>query len=170
MVDHAQIAARLTSPEGFLALCDESGVMGAKKKAKAAFDLWNQADQKYVGAYRGIPAPGGKGTGFVIRLFWDPTTTTPDLGAIEAAINGAVPVDLIQADEKATYKLRDKKQGPFFHWQGMSARPLSQWFGERFGVGACATQLCDRSDLTQDVAAVAVTGGVDHLWSFTAPQ
>ena len=170
MVDHAQIAARLTSSEGFLALCDESGVMGAMKKAKAAFDLWSQADQKYVGAYRGIPAPGGKGTGFVIRLFWDPSTTTPDLGAIKAAINGAVPVDLIQADEKTTYKSRDKKQGPFFHWQGMSARPLSQWFDERFGVGACATQLFDRSDLTQDVAAVAVTGGVDHLWSFTAPK
>jgi hypothetical protein len=59
VVDRAQIAARLTSPDGFLALCDESGVMGAKKKAKAAFDLWNQADQPYVGAYRGIPGPRG---------------------------------------------------------------------------------------------------------------
>ncbi|MFB9312229.1 hypothetical protein [Nocardioides plantarum] len=170
MVDHAQIAARLTSPEGFLALCDESQVMGAKKKAKTAFELWSQADHRYVGTYRGVQAPGGKGTGFVIRLFWDPTATTPDLAAVEAAVQGAVPVDLIQADEKATYKARDKKQGPFFHWQGMSSRPLSQWFQERFGVGACATQLFDRSDLTQDVAVVAVTGGVDHLWSFTAPR
>lgn len=170
MVDHARIAARLTSPEGFLALCDESGVLGAKKKAIAAFELWNQADQRYVGTYRGVQAPGGKGTGFVIRLFWDPAATTPDLAAVEAAIQGAVPVDLIQADEKATYKARDKKQGPFFHWQGMNSRPLSQWFLERFGVGACATQLFDRSDLTQNVAAVAVIGGVDHLWSFTAPE
>ena len=170
MVDHAQIAARLTSPEGLLALCDESGVLGAKKKAIAAFELWSQADQRYVGTYRGIQAPGGKGTGFVIRLFWDPAATTPDLAAVEAAIQGAVPVDLIQADEKATYKARDKKQGPFFHWQGMNSRPLSQWFQERFGVGACATQLFDRSDLTQNVAAVAVIGGVDHLWAFTAPE
>lgn len=170
MPDHAQIAATLTSPEGFLALSDEPGVVGAKKKAKAAFELWNQADERYVGAYRGFTAPGGKGTGFVIRVFWDPTKTTPDLAAIDVAINTALPVDLIRADEKATYKARDKKQGPFFHWQGMSSRPLSQWFQERFGVGACTSQLFDRSDLTQNVAVVAVTGGVDHLWSLTAPE
>lgn len=169
MTDHSQIAAGLTSPEGFLALTDEPGVIGAKKQAKAAFELWSQADERYVGEYRGFQAPGGKGTGFVIRVFWDPATTTPDLSGIEAAIHSSLPVDLTKADEKATYKGRNKKQGTFFVWQGMSSRPLSQWFQERFGVSACATQLFDRSDLTQDVAVVAVKGGVDHLWSLSAP-
>lgn len=170
MTDHAQISATITSPEALLALTDESKVFGAKKQAQSAFELWSQADQRYVGSYRGFAAPGGKGTGFVIRVFWDPSTTTPDLAAIDAAIQSALPVDLIQADEKATYKGRNKKQAAFFVWQGMNARPLSQWFQERFGVGACTSQLFDRSDLTQNVAVVAVKDGVDHLWSFTAPE
>ncbi len=168
MPDYAQIAAALTSPEGFLALTDEPGVFGAKKQAKAAFELWSQAEERYVGAYRGFKAPGGSGTGFVIRVFWDPAKTTPDLDAIAVAIGTALPVELTRADEKATYKGRDKKQGVFFSWQAMSSRALSQWFQERFGVGACATQLFDRSDLTQNVAVVAVKGGVDHLWTLSA--
>lgn len=169
MPDYAGIASSLTSPEAFLALTDEPGVFGAKKQAKAAFDLWSQSSERYVGAYQGFAAPGGTGTGFVIRTFWDPSTTTPDLGAIAVAIESALPVDLTRADEKATYKGRDKKQGVFFTWQGMNQRPLSAWFQERFGVSACATQLFDRSDLTQDVAVVAVSGGTDHLWTLTAP-
>ncbi len=170
MPDYAQIAATLTSPEGFLALTDEPGVFGAKKQAQAAYDLWSQAEQRYVGAYRGFRAPGGTGTGFVIRVFWDPAGTTPDLDAIPGAIAGALPVDLIRADEKATYKGRDKKQGVFFTWQGMSARPLSQWFQQRFGLGACATQLFDASDLSRDIAAVAIKGGIDHLWTLSSPK
>lgn len=170
MPDHAQIAAALTSPEGLLAYTDEPQVFGAKKQAKVAFDLWSRAEQRYVGTYRGFRAPGGSGTGFVIRAFWDPTMTTPDLAAIAVAIDTALPVDLIRADEKATYKARDKKQTAFFCWQGMNERPLSQWFQERFGVSACATQLFDRSDLTQNVAVVAVSNGTDHLWSLTAPE
>lgn len=168
MPDYAHIASTLTSPEGFLALSDEPQVFGAKKQAKSAFDLWNQASERYVGAYQGFTAPGGSGTGFVIRTFWDPSKTTPDLGAVAVAINTALPVELTRSDEKATYKGRDKKQGTFFAWQGMSSRPLSQWFLERFGIGACATQLFDRSDLSQDIAVVAISGGVDHLWSTSA--
>ncbi|MBZ4486691.1 hypothetical protein LQ938_06070 [Microbacterium sp. cx-55] len=170
MPDHAQIAAALSSPEAFLTYSDEPKVFGAKKQAQAAFDLWNRADQRYVGSYRGFRAPGGSGTGFVIRTFWDPAATTPDFAAIAVAIDTALPVDLIRADEKATYKARDKKQTTFFCWQGMTARPLSHWFEERFGVSACVTQLFDRSDLTQNVAVVAVENGIDHLWSLTAPE
>ena len=170
MTDHDRIAATFTSPEALLAVNDEPRVIGAKKQAKAAFELWSSADERYVGSYHGFRAPGGKGTGFVIRTFWDPRTTTPDLAAIALAIDTALPVDLTQDDEKATYKGRNKKQSAFFVWQGMSSRPLSQWFQERFGVGACATQLFDRSDVAQDVAVVAVKDGVDHLWSLTAPQ
>jgi len=168
MPDHAQIAAALTSPERFLALTDEPGVIGAKKQAKAAFELWSSADERYVGAYRGFRAPGGSGTGFVVRVFWDPSRTTPDLAGIAAAIGTELPVALTRADEKATYKGRDKKQGVFFTWQGMSSRPLSQWFQERFGVSACATQLFAPSDLSQDVAVVVVKGGVDHLWTLSS--
>lgn len=170
MVDYDSIAAQLTSPEGFLSLTDEPGVFGAKKQAKAAFDLWSSAQERYVGAYRGFRAPGGTGTGLVVRTFWNPAAVTPDAAAIALAIETALPVDLARADEKATYKGRDKKQGVFFTWQGMAQRPLSQWFQERFGVGACATQLFDASDLSQDVAVVAVVGGVDHLWSLSSPR
>ncbi|WP_405374731.1 MULTISPECIES: hypothetical protein [unclassified Microbacterium] len=170
MSSSAQIAATLTTPEGFLAATDQPRVFGAKKQARVAFDLWERADERYVGAYRGFPAPGGKGTGFVIRVFWDPAKTTPDLDAIQLAIDTALPVDLIQADEKATYRDRDKKQTVFFCWQGMSSRPLSQWFLERFGVSACATQLFDRSDLTQNVAVVAIENGTDHLWTLTGGE
>lgn len=169
MPDYAAISASLASPEQMLALCDEPQVFGAKKQAQAAFALWSQADERYVGAYRGVRAPGGSGTGFVIRLFWDPTRTTPDVAAITRAIASELPESLTRADEKATYKGRDKKQGVFFTWQGMASRPLNAWFFERFGVHACATQLFDESDLTQDVAVVAVKDGVDHLWTATSP-
>lgn len=168
MPDFSAIAAGLNSPEALLAHCDEPQVFGAKKQAAAAYELWSQAESRYVGAYRGLQAPGGKGTGFVIRLFWDPTTTTPDLNAIDVAIQSALPIPMIRDDEKATYKNRDKKQGVFFTWQGMESRPLNAWFQERFGVSACTTQLFDESDLTQNVAVVAVEGGVQHLWTFTA--
>jgi len=169
MTDYSAIAARLTSPDQMLALCDEPKVFGAKKQAQTAYELWSRADERFVGAYAGLRAPGGSGTGFVIRLFWDPSRTTPDLAAIRMAIASELPVGMTRADEKATYKGRDKKQGVFFTWQGMSSRPLCAWFLERFGVYACATQLFDESDLTRDVAVVAVSGGVDHLWTLTAP-
>ncbi|NQX27476.1 hypothetical protein HQQ81_08950 [Microbacteriaceae bacterium VKM Ac-2854] len=167
MPDYSALSATLESPEGFLALCDEPQVFGAKKQAAAAAALWQNAEQRYVGAYHGLPVPGGTGTGFVARLFWDPAQVTPDLSAIAAAVP-ELPIQLIRADERATYKGRDKKQGVFFTWQGMSSRPLSQWFHDRFGVHACVTQLFDASDLQQDVAVVAISGGVDHLWSFTS--
>jgi hypothetical protein len=170
MPDFTAISATLGSPEQFLALCDEPQVFGAKKQAQAAHALWSGADSRYVGAYRGLRAPGGSGTGFVIRVYWDPSTTTPDIDAIALAIQSALPIELIRADEKATYKGRDKKQGVFFSWQGMNSRPLSAWFEERFGVHACTTQLFDASDLSQNVAVVAVKDGVEHLWSLTAPQ
>lgn len=170
MPDYAQIESSLTSPEAFLALTDEPGVFGAKKQAQLAFDLWNRAGERYVGAYHGFPAPGGSGTGFVIRTFWNPALVQPDLAAIAVAIETSLPVELTRADEKATYKNRDKKQATFFGWQGMNTRALSPWFQERFGVGACATQLFDRVDLTQNVAVVAIADGVDHLWSLTAPE
>jgi hypothetical protein len=170
MPDYEAIAGMLGSPDQLLALCDEPQVFGAKKQAQAAHSLWSTADERFVGQYRGLKAPGGTGTGFVIRLYWDPATTTPDISAIDLAIQSALPVEMIRADEKATYKGRDKKQGVFFTWQGMASRPLCQWFLERFGVYACVTQLFDDSDLLQDVAVVATKGGVDHLWSFTSPQ
>ncbi len=170
MPDYDGLAATLTSPEGFLSLCDEPQVFGAKKQAAAAHALWQRADARFVGGYRGFEAPGGTGTGLVVRVFWDAARTTPDLAEIEGAIAFQLPVAMIRDDEKATWKGRDKKQGVFFTWQGMSGRPLSQWFFERFGVHACATQLFDRSDLTQDVAVVAAAGGVDHLWTLTAPR
>lgn len=170
MPDYSRIAAALTSPEGFLSLTDEPQVFGAKKQAKAAFDLWSGADERFVGAYRGFQAPGGSGTGYVLRTFWDPTKVNPDLNALEASLNLALPVEMAQVDNKATWKGRDKKQNSFFVWQGMRSRALSQWFQERFGVGACISQLFNRSDLEQDVAVVAVRGGVDHLWTFTSSE
>ncbi|MGA1835901.1 hypothetical protein VD659_03115 [Herbiconiux sp. 11R-BC] len=170
MPDYSAIASALDSPEQMLALCDEPQVFGAKKQAQAAYALWNGADERYVGGYRAVRAPGGSGTGFVVRLFWNPATTSPDLDAIAGAVQFELPEAMIRADEKATYKGRDKKQGVFFTWQGMSTRPLSQWFFERFGVHACATQLFDASDLSQNVAVVAIKGGVDHLWTATAAE
>jgi len=166
--DYAAIAASLTTPEGFLAATDEKGVFGVKKQAKAALDTWNEAESRYVGAYRGFTAPGGKGTGFVIRTYWDPARTTPDLDAIALAAQTALPVAMTQADEKITWKARNNKQASFFIWQIGHQQALSAWFQERFGVSACVTQLFDRADLHQDVAVVATRGGIDRLWSFTA--
>lgn len=170
MTDYAAIAESLTSPEQMLALCDEPKVFGAKKQAQAAYALWSGADERFVGAYVGMRAPGGMGTGLVVRLFWDPSRITPDIAAIRLAVASELPEAMTRADEKATYKGRDKKQGVFFTWQGMSSRPLCAWFLERFGVYAFATQLFSETDLTQDVAVVAVTGGVDHLWILTSPR
>lgn len=168
MPDHAVLAASLTTPEAFLALTDEGGVFGVKKSAKAALDIWNQADARYVGVYRGFHAPGGKGTGFVIRTYWDPARVSPDLDAVEVAIQTALPVALTQADEKVTWKARNNKQSSFFAWRISQQQALSLWFQERFGISACATQLFDRADVHQDVAVVATSGGVDNLWSFTS--
>lgn len=170
MPDYEALAGMLGSPEQLLDLCDESQVIGAKKQAKLAHALWSTANERLVGQYRGLRAPGGTGTGFVVRLYWDPARITPDISEINLAIQSELPVEMIRADEKATYKGRDKKQGVFFVWQGMSSRPLCRWFVERFGVYACVTQLFDASDLSQDVAVVATKAGVDHLWTFTAPR
>lgn len=170
MPDYNQLAAALTSPDQFLGLCDEPQVFGAKKQAALAHSLWSGTAERFVGAYRGFHAPGGTGTGFVVRVYWDPARVDPDLTAIQHAIENELPVAMIQADEKATWKGRDKKQGVFFTWQGMSERPLCQWFLDRFGVSACTTQLFDRSDLTQDVAVVARAAGVEHLWTLTSPN
>lgn len=109
MPDHAEIAASLTTPEIFLALSDEGGVFGVKKQAKAALDVWNQADSRFVGTYQGFAAPGGKGTGFVVRTYWDPARANPDLDAIAVAVQTALPVALIQSDEKITWKARNNK-------------------------------------------------------------
>ncbi|MBF4562322.1 hypothetical protein ITJ43_09230 [Microbacterium sp. VKM Ac-2870] len=168
MPDHAAIAASLTTPEAFLALSDEGGVFGVKKQAKAALDIWNQADSHFVGTYQGFAAPGGKGTGFVVRAYWDPARTSPDLDAIAIAVQTALPVALIQSDEKITWKARNSKQSSFFIWHIAQQQALSLWFQERFGVSACVTQLFDRADLHQDVAVVATSGGADRLWSFTS--
>ncbi|KNC34520.1 hypothetical protein FF38_08015, partial [Lucilia cuprina] len=73
-------------------------------------------------------------TGFVIRTFWDPTRTTPDVDAITVAVQTALPVALTRADEKITWKTRNNKQSSFFLWQVSHQQALSQWFQERFGV------------------------------------
>jgi hypothetical protein len=171
MIDYNAIAARLTSAEGFLSLNDEPGVFGAKKQAQAAYELWSSADERFVGAVAPIPAPGGTGSGLVIYVYWNPVEVTPDLGAIQVAINTALPVRMIKDDNKATWKGRDKKQNVFFGWQGMRARALCQWFQERFGVYACTSQVfAASSDFGYNVAVVAVKGGIDHLWTLTVPQ
>jgi hypothetical protein len=169
MADYPRIASTLTSPDGFLALADDRRVFGAKKQAVAAFELWRHADERYVGASRAFVSAGGSGAGLAIRVYWDPATTTPRLAAIASAIATSLPDGLARADEKATYDSRDKKQSVFFGWRGMSARPLSRWFHERFGVQACTTRLESLSDLGQDVAVVASRDGVDRLWTLTAP-
>ncbi len=168
MPDHAALAASLTTPVAFLALTVVSGVFGGKKSAKAGLEVWNRAVARYVGVYRGFHAPGGKGTGFVIRTYWDPARVSPDLDAVEVAIQTALPVALTQADEKVTWKARNNKLASFFAWRISQQQALSLWFQERFGISACATQLFDRADIHQDVAVVATSGGVDNLWSFTS--
>ncbi|MDR1213990.1 MAG: hypothetical protein LBK54_07925 [Propionibacteriaceae bacterium] len=170
MIDYNAITAQLTSVEGFLSLTDESGVFGAKKQAQAAYELWRSADEGSVGAVAPMPAPGGTGSGLVIYVYWNPAEVTPDLEAIQVAINTALPVRMIEDDEKATWKGRNKKQNIFFGWQGMRSRALCQWFRERFGVYACTSQVFDRSDFGYNVAVVAVKGGVDHLWTLTVPR
>jgi hypothetical protein len=168
MPDYSVIASSLTTPEAFLALTDETGTFGVKKPARAALEIWNQAESRFVGAYQGFAAPGGKGTGFVIRTYWDPAESSPDLSAINAAVKTALPVEMIRADEKITWKARNNKQASFFLWHIEQQQALSVWFQERYGVSACVTQLFDRADIHQDVAVVATTNGVDRLWSFTS--
>jgi hypothetical protein len=170
MIDYNAIAPQLTSVEGFLSLTDEPGVFGAKKQAQAAYELWNSADERFVGAVAPMPAPGGTGSGLVIYVYWNPAEVTPDLNVIQVAINTALPAGMTKDDEKATWKGRDKKQNTFFGWQGMKSRALCQWFQERFGVYACTSQVFDRSDFGYNAAVVAVKGGIDHLWTLTVPQ
>ncbi|MDR1184706.1 MAG: hypothetical protein LBK67_07915 [Coriobacteriales bacterium] len=170
MIDCNAIATQLTSVEGFLSLTDEPGVFGAKKQAQAAYELWSSANERFVGAVAPVPAPGGTGTGLVVYVYWNPAEVTPDLDAIQVAINTTLPVKMIKEDEKATWKSRDKKQNTFFGWQNMRSHALCQWFQERFGVYACTSQVFDRSDFGYNVAVVAVKNGVDHLWTLTAPQ
>ncbi|MDR1015553.1 MAG: hypothetical protein LBL86_11355 [Coriobacteriales bacterium] len=170
MIDSNAIAVQLTSAEGFLSLTDEPGIFGAKKQAQAAYELWDSADERFVGAVAPMPAPGGTGTGLVIYVHWNPAEVTPDLEAIRVAINTALPVKMIKDDGKATWKGRDKKQNAFFVWQGMRSRALCQWFQERFGVYACTNQVMAPSDFEYNVAVVAIKGGVDHLWTLTLPQ
>ncbi|MDR1067950.1 MAG: hypothetical protein LBL36_01740 [Clostridiales Family XIII bacterium] len=170
MIDYNAIAERLTSAEEFLSLTDEPGIFGAKKNAQAAYELWNSADQRFVGAVAPIPAPGGTGSGLVIYVHWNPAEVTPDLDAIQVAINTSLPVKMIRGDGKATWKGRDKKQIAFFVWQDIRSRELCQWFLERFGVYACTNQVMARSDFDYNVAVVAVKDGVDHLWTLTMPK
>lgn len=82
----------------------------------------------------------------------------------------SLPLRSTQADEKTTWKTRNNKQGSFFIWNVPHQQALSQWFEERFGARACASQLSDRSDLHQDVAVVATSGGIDRLWSLTSAR
>jgi hypothetical protein len=170
MIDYNAIAPQLTSVEGFLSLSDEPGVFGAKKQAQAAYELWSSADERFVGAVAPMPAPGGTGSGLVIYVYWNPAEVTPDLNAIQVAINTALPAGMIKDDEKATWKGRDKKQNTFFGWQGMRSRALCQWFQERFGVYAYTSQVFDRSDFGYNTAVVVVKSGTDHLWTLTVPQ
>jgi hypothetical protein len=170
MIDYDAIAAQLTSAEGFLALTDEPGIFGAKKNAQTAYELWNSADERYVGAVAPQPAPGGTGSGLVIYVYWNPAEVTPDLDAISVAIDTALPVKMIKVDSKETWKGRDKKQTGFFFWQGMKSRALCQWFQERFGVSACTNQVMARSDFDYNVAVVAVKDGVEHLFTLTMPK
>lgn len=167
MPDYDAIAESLTTPEAFLALTDETGVFGVKKPARAALDIWNQAESRYVGVYRGFHALGGKGTGYVLRTYWDPAHLTPDLDAVNAAVQTALPIEAIRSDEKISWKARDNRQASFFLWRIARDQEFSLWFQERFGVSACVTQLFDRADLDQNVAVVATRGGVDRLWSLT---
>jgi hypothetical protein len=151
-----------------LSLTDEPGVIGARKKAQTAYELWGAADERLVGGLAPLRAPGGTGTGLVTYVYWDPAVVAPDLQAIDSAINTTVPVKLIKDDNKAAWKSRDKKQSAFFSWQGMRSRPLSQWFQERFGVSAFTSQVFAGSDFSYNV--VAVKDGVDHLWTVVAPR
>jgi len=144
-------------------------VFGVKKSAKAALEIWNQADARYVGVYRGFPRPRRQGApGSSSAPTGTPRASSPDLDAVEVAIQTALPVALTQADEKVTWKARNNKQASFFAWRISQQQALSLWFQERFGISACATQLFDRADIHQDVAVVATSGGVDNLWSFTS--
>lgn len=162
--DLRSIETSLTSPEAFLAVCTESKVFGAKKKAKAAYEIWTSAADRKVWAYRALRAPGGQGTGFRVGLLWDPTVVTPDFAAIEAAIAGELPVELVRKNEKEVWKARDGKQNIFFGWRGVQGTELSQWFRTRFGVDAFAAQVFDASDFDDNVAVIAQHDGTDRVW------
>jgi hypothetical protein len=169
MPDYEAISRSLTSPEAILALCSYPQAFGRKKQAQAAAAAWQDADERFVGPSQPFRAPGGSGTGFVMRVYWDASKVTPDLRAIETAISTAVPVQMIKADEKAGRKgLRDKKQGCYFTRMGNTSSPLCQWFLERFGVYADVSQVVHDTDLTENTAAVYVKDGVDHVWTFVS--
>jgi hypothetical protein len=167
---YADIEASLVSPDAFLARSDEPQVFGARKQAAAAHETWSTATERWVGAYQGLRVPGGTGTGLVLRLFWNPVAVDPDPEAIRSAVLTDLPTKLLRDDEKATWKARNKRQGTFFVWRGPADRPLARWCRENFGVSAFVSQLFAPSDLSQNVAVVASSGGVENLWTLTAPE
>ncbi|MDR1237848.1 MAG: hypothetical protein LBK28_06385 [Propionibacteriaceae bacterium] len=171
MPNYEAIAQSFTSPEALLKMSAATSIaFGAKKQSVAAFELWNSAQERFIGPSVSFRAPGGHGSGFFIRIYWDPTkTATPDLSAVEVAINTALPVKLTKDDDKAgTKQQRNKKQPWFFSRMGTASSPLSQWFLEKFGVYAVANQVMSESDFTENAVAVAVKDGVDYLWAFEA--
>ncbi|MDR1188328.1 MAG: hypothetical protein LBK95_12890 [Bifidobacteriaceae bacterium] len=171
MPDYQAIAQSLVSPEAFYNLLGKlSRGFGSKKQAVAALELWNGAESRFIGAAHTFRAPGGTGTGLYLRIYWDPArVATPDLGAVEVAINTAVPVKLIKDDAKAAFKgQRDKKQSYIFSRVGAASSPLSQWFLEKFGVWAVAQQVTAPDDFAENTVAVVVKDGLDHLWAFEA--
>jgi hypothetical protein len=171
MPDYDAIAQSLVSPEVFHKLSGATAIAyGAKKQSVAALEIWNGADERFIGPACSFHAPGGQGTGFYIRVYWDPKKVpTPDLRAVDTAINTALPVKLIKDDVKASSKQhRDKKQAWFFNRIGTASSPLSQWFLERFGVYATADQITASSDFDENTVAVVVKDGLDHVWAFEA--
>ncbi|WP_053387048.1 hypothetical protein [Leucobacter japonicus] len=168
MNNYEAIAASLISRDAFLARCNEPGVFGAKKQAARAEQMWLSAEQRAVLAHQAVRAPGGTGTGLLVHLIWDENAGTADVTAAIAAVADDLPAALTRADEKATYRRRDKKQGVFFMWQDVRSQELSQWFFTRFGVHAFASQLFSADDLNEDLAIVAIIDGVDHIWLATS--
>jgi hypothetical protein len=171
MPNYEAVAQSLTSPEAFYKLSGATAIAyGAKKQSVAALEIWNSAQERFIGPSVSFRAPGGHGTGFFIRIYWDPTkVATPDLDAVEVAINTALPVKLIKDDDKASMKQqRNKKQAWFFCRKGTASSPLSQWFLEKFGVYATASQVTAPSNFSENTVAVAVKDGVDYLWAFEA--
>jgi hypothetical protein len=171
MPDYEAIAQSLTTPEAFYKLSGATAVaFGAKKQSIAALELWNSAQERFIGPAVSFRAPGGQGSGLFIRIYWDPTkTAAPDLSAVEVAINTALPVKMTKDDDKASMKQqRNKKQTWFFSRKGTASSALSQWFLEKFGVYAVANQVMSETDFTENTVAVAVKDGVDYLWAFEA--
>ncbi|MDR1265379.1 MAG: hypothetical protein LBK42_07395 [Propionibacteriaceae bacterium] len=169
MPDYQALASSLTTPEAFYALSDENAAFGVKKQSRAALELWHSSQERFVGPCRALRAPGGEGSGFVIFLYWDASQVSPDLDAIDLAINTELPVRMIQVDEKTGWNQgRDKKQSCFFRRQGIFASPTCQWLRQRFGVYGYPRQVLGAGDFEVNTAAVCVKDGLDHVWVFQA--